>query len=247
MSNLFFFLILCTLLTSGCSIQQSEIKDPYFNKNQQLYEQFVNTDESVWKPSSEFYSKTFDSSVHTTVNNFFTNLAQIKYGFNNFLQGKFIVATEQLARFVVNTIFGLFGIFDVASSIDLKSQPQDFGQTLALWGYRKTNFLIVPILGPTTERDALGYLFDFFFLSPLSYSNAAFATKSALTFIDIVDTRRTNSDAIDFIYSSGIGEDSYSFFKSVWSRNRNTKINELISAAGIKINSQDDLYELLEQ
>ena len=230
---------------SGCGSQALVVSDSYVKTNTFYHKQFKSNDTSVWKPASQFYTKTFDPSVHSAVHNFFINLAHVRYFANNALQGKFINAAEQIARFVVNTLFGLFGMFDVAASLGLEIKPQDFGQTLALWGWRESNYLMIPVLGPSTERDLVGYLVDFATFDPLSYLEMPFASRAGLTFVNAIDTRKQNAATLDFIYTSGVGGSGYSFFKSIWTQDRIQTINQTMREAGIAI-EQDSIDDELD-
>jgi phospholipid-binding lipoprotein MlaA len=80
--------------------------------------------------------------------------------FNNVLKGRFERAGITLGRFTANTSLGLAGIFDVAAMWGLKRQSADFGQTLFVWGFPEGPYLILPLLGPSNPRDAIGMGID---------------------------------------------------------------------------------------
>jgi phospholipid-binding lipoprotein MlaA len=90
------------------------------------------------------------------VSNFFANLTEPWSFVNNLLQGKPKRAVRNLGRFLVNTTAGIGGLFDVASKTDIKPAQEDFGQTLAKWGFNGGPYLVLPLLGPSTLRDGIG-------------------------------------------------------------------------------------------
>jgi phospholipid-binding lipoprotein MlaA len=98
--------------------------------------------------------------VRTGVANFFGNLSDAWSSVNSALQGKVQNATENFARFQINSLFGVLGIFDVASDLNIERHREDFGQTLGHWGVPAGPYLVIPLLGPSTLRDALALPVD---------------------------------------------------------------------------------------
>ena len=82
------------------------------------------------------------------MNNFFDNLSDVGNGFNNILQGKPGPGASDLGRFAVNSVFGIFGLWDVATPLGLEKHDEDFGQTLGVWGVGSGPYLVLPFLGP---------------------------------------------------------------------------------------------------
>jgi phospholipid-binding lipoprotein MlaA len=102
------------------------------------------------------------------VRNFFRNLAYPVTFLNLLLQGKFKDSLTATGRFVVNSTVGLLGFFDVATREDIPYYDEDFGQTLAVWGWKESRYLVMPFFGPYTGRDVLGRSF-YGYLHPISY------------------------------------------------------------------------------
>lgn len=144
---------------SGTPVAASQI-DPYESFNRPMYSFNMSVDKYVLKPVADGYKFITPDFVETGVSNFFTNLRGINVVLNDMLQGKLQQAGADAGRFLTNTTLGVAGIFDVASEFGLKNNVEDFGQTLAVWGVENSNYLVLPILGPTTIRDGSGGIFD---------------------------------------------------------------------------------------
>jgi len=121
------------------------------------------------KPVARAYNAVVPEPVRVSVRNFFRNVAMPVRFVNCFLQGKVEGAGIELARFGLNTIFGLAGFFDVAKSrFELSARNEDFGQTLGYYGMDGLMYIVWPILGPSTVRDTMGFAGDSF-LNPVNY------------------------------------------------------------------------------
>jgi phospholipid-binding lipoprotein MlaA len=124
----------------------------------------------VLKPVAQGYHDVLPGAVRRSVNNFFSNLFYPKTIINDVLQAKFLQFGSDLGRLVVNSTAGVVGLFDVASNIGLSKHDEDFGQTLGYWGVGPGWFLMLPILGPSDNRDVLGLVADQY-TSPLTWVN----------------------------------------------------------------------------
>jgi phospholipid-binding lipoprotein MlaA len=131
----------------------------------------------VLKPVAQGYGKIVPEPARVGVSNFFTNLASPIRMVNCLLQGNLSGAASELGRFTVNTLWGVGGLLDPASSEELKltKQDGDFGQTLGVYGLGQGFYIHWPILGPSSPRDTVGKVGDFF-LYPLSYLTAEWDT-----------------------------------------------------------------------
>lgn len=144
-----------TALVTGCaSGPQANPKDPLEPMNRSISRFNDTVDEHVTKPIATGYRDYTPSLVQTGVRNVFNNLSDMWSTVNNGLQLKGHDTAESFMRVVVNTVFGIYGIFDVASEIELQRHPEDFGQTLGYWGVPNGPYLVLPLLGPSTVRDA---------------------------------------------------------------------------------------------
>jgi phospholipid-binding lipoprotein MlaA len=113
-------------------------------------------DKYVLSPLAKGYRFVFPGEIRTGVRNFFSNLKEPWTTINSALQGDLKNTGNSLVRFCLNTTVGLLGIFDVASSVGFEKQKEDFGQTLAVYGVNTGPYLVLPFLGPSTVRDAVG-------------------------------------------------------------------------------------------
>jgi len=159
-------------LLTGCASIEGPLdeNDPYESYNRSMNNFNLGVDNYVLKPVAETYQNIIPHPVKSGVHNFFSNLNDLTVVANDFLQFKFIRMTENFTRFVFNSTFGLLGLFDVATSMGLPKHEEDFGQTLATWGYDDSAYFILPVigLGGGTVRDSLGLVVDSFYLNPLS-------------------------------------------------------------------------------
>ena len=113
------------------------------------------------QPAARAYRAVLPSFVRTSVGNVFSNIGDVGNVLNNGLQGKLGAAYADLGRVFINSTLGLAGLFDIASEAGIEKHNEDFGQTLGAWGARSGSFLMLPILGPTSTRDALGSVVDY--------------------------------------------------------------------------------------
>jgi phospholipid-binding lipoprotein MlaA len=118
-------------------------------------------DDNVLKPVATGYRNVVPDLIQTGVRNVFNNFADMWSTVNNLLQLKPTNTVESLGRVIVNTVFGIYGIFDVATYIKLERHPEDFGQTLGHWGVPNGPYLVLPLLGPSTLRDGTSLPVDF--------------------------------------------------------------------------------------
>jgi phospholipid-binding lipoprotein MlaA len=130
--------------------------DPFEKMNRSLLERNQRFNSSVVYPLAGFYRNNLPQPVRNSVENFVSNLAEPMVFANDLLQLRLNAAATTAGRFAVNSTIGLAGLSDVASRNKLPPQSGDFGQTLYVWGFRKSPYLIVPIIGPTNVRDLFG-------------------------------------------------------------------------------------------
>lgn len=157
-------------LVSACSNapQMSVVNDPHEDINRRTHALNKTLDRNVLKPLSSGYTSAASGPVSTGINNFASNLSLPGMVLNDVLQLDIADAFQNAARFVMNSTFGLAGLLDVATPNNLHEQYTDFGETLHVWGVHEGSYLELPVLGPSTERDAAGVLFDFL-LDPLNF------------------------------------------------------------------------------
>jgi phospholipid-binding lipoprotein MlaA len=147
------FALAVVLLLCGCATTRDN-PDPWEPLNRKTYAFNDALDQAVMKPLAQGYQKVTPQFVQTGVNNFFDNLEDVGTSLNNFLQGKPRQGLSDAGRFLANTIFGVAGLWDVATPLGLEKHYEDFGQTLGVWGIAEGPYLVLPLLGPSTARDA---------------------------------------------------------------------------------------------
>lgn len=149
------------LACAGCAhVQARDPVDPWEPMNRSIAQFNEGVDAVVLKPAATFYSEKVPAPIRTGVANFFGNLSDVWSFANNVMQLKLQPATESFARVQINTMFGLFGIFDVASDLHIERHRADFGMTLGHWGVPSGPYLVLPLLGPSTLRDTIALPID---------------------------------------------------------------------------------------
>lgn len=209
------------VLGTGCATVPpnagQDPRDPLEALNRQVFEFNEGLDKVVLKPLAEGYVKVLPQPVRDCLSNGFSNLREPSNAINNLFQGKAQAAVSDVCRFAINTTVGLLGCFDVASRMDLEKHREDFGQTLAVWGVGNGPFLVLPLFGPSTLRDAVGLLgvetvFDVnFWIDNVSVRNTIFGVRT-------VNFRAELLPADDII--AGAALDKYSFIRDGYLQRR---------------------------
>jgi phospholipid-binding lipoprotein MlaA len=165
--------VLCCLALAGCATGKVTLtdpeRDPWEGYNRKIHAFNQGFDKALFRPVAKGYDFIMPDAPQRGVRNFFRNLGYPVTLLNSLAQGNFDRAHTATERFLMNTTVGLLGFFDVATRAGLPYYDEDFGQTLAVWGWRDSRYLVMPILGPYTARDLLGRSFYGFF-HPISYA-----------------------------------------------------------------------------
>lgn len=147
-------------LLAGCATVPGQDrlaeKDPLEKFNRAVWGVNMTADRIVLKPVTKVYRAVAPKPARQGIHNFLSNVTEPWSFINNLLQGKPKRAGHNLKRFLVNTTVGIGGLFDHATKMGVTPAPEDFGQTLAVWGINGGPYLVLPLLGPTTMRDAVG-------------------------------------------------------------------------------------------
>jgi phospholipid-binding lipoprotein MlaA len=143
--------------------------DPYEPFNRVMFQFNEVLDRVILKPLGELYNHIMPKPLATGFTNFYNNIDTVPTVLNDVLQGNFYQATNDTWRLGVNSTVGLLGFVDVGSRIGLEPNSEDFGLTLAHWGYTNSNYLVLPFLGPGTVRDQIGFPINYYFLSIYPY------------------------------------------------------------------------------
>jgi phospholipid-binding lipoprotein MlaA len=151
------FAAVAVVLVSGCASTPSKV-DPLEPMNRALYQVHDVLDTAFVKPVAESYVAVVPQFVRTAFNNVFNNIDDLFSAVNGLLQGKPDKAGNDLGRVMVNTVFGLGGLIDIATDAGIERGNEDFGQTFAVWGFPQGPYLFIPLFGPTTVRDGTGVL-----------------------------------------------------------------------------------------
>ncbi len=161
--------------------------------------------------------------IRQGIDNVFTNISAPIRASNSLLQLKFRATGQEVARFLVNSTVGLFGLFDIAQHIDLPMSQEDFGQTLGHYGVGPGIYLVLPILGPSTLRDAAGETVDTF-LDPLYIHTDTNRDLLAVKSIKTINALSLDQDSYEQVKRSAI--DPYAFIKNTYIQHRIKLIEE---------------------
>jgi phospholipid-binding lipoprotein MlaA len=208
-------------LVSGCATGPNpSVKDPFEPMNRGVFTFNEKLDDAVLKPVAIGYRDFTPQLVQTGVGNFFRNIADAFSTVNNGLQLKGRETAESLMRVVVNTVFGIYGIFDVATEIGLQRHTEDFGQTLGYWGVPNGPYLVLPLFGPSTVRDTSVMPLEFA-LDPVSNHDGVMQRDTAIL-ARVVDKRASLLQTSDFL--SGAAIDKYSFTRDSYLQFRRNQV-----------------------
>ena len=162
----------CTILSAllvvaGCTgpapqavAQSADAYDPYENTNRQIFAFNQSVDRTVLVPVAEAYRSNVPQPVRDSLHNFLQNLDAPVVFANDVLQAQPALAANTAGRFVVNSTVGVAGFFDPATAMGIPYHPNDLGVTLARWGFPEGAYLVIPVLGPSNVRDAIGEAAD---------------------------------------------------------------------------------------
>lgn len=200
--------------------QSPIVVDKYEKFNRKIYAFNNAIDKTVLRPIAVGYDFIMPDPLQKGVTNAFSNLGEIPNIFNDVLQCEPKWLLVDSWRLIINTTVGVGGLFDIASKTGLPKHKQTFGLTLAKWGYKNSNFLMLPLLGPSTVRDALSF--------PVNYSTNVInyiepkQTGYALTALQLINTR-ANLLIADNIMKQAF--DPYIFVRDAYMQNINYRIN----------------------
>ncbi len=199
--------------------------DPWEKFNEKVFEFNWQTDRFVLKPVAKVYAIIVPEPFQVMIGNGFDNMSFVPRMVNSLLQGKLGGATRELARFLINSTLGIGGLFDAAKYYGIGKSPEDFGQTLAVWGVSPGPYLVVPFLEPMTVRDGIGRGVDSF-MNPLNYFGVIpfLWTGVSLKLAEIVNDRALNLDLFQGFEESVV--DLYSAVRHGYLRRREQQIKE---------------------
>jgi len=197
--------------------------DPWERFNEKVFEFNRQADRFVLKPAARVYSVIVPEPFELMIANGFDNISFVPRLVNSLLQGKFVGATRELSRFLINSTLGIGGLFDAAKYWGIEKSREDFGQTLGVWGVSPGPYLIVPFLEPMTVRDGIGRGVDSL-MNPLSYFVPFIWTGLSLKLGEIVNDRALNLELFQGFEESVV--DLYSAVRHGYLRRREQMIKE---------------------
>lgn len=202
--------------------EQEWARDPWEGFNRKIHGFNNAADRWVLRPVAVGYDTITPAPVQAGVSRFFANLRIPATAVNQALQGRPKHAAQSLGRLVVNSTVGIGGLFDPASHLGIaKRNDEDFGQTLASWGWRDSRYLVLPLLGPRTVRDSVAIAGDQP-LSPIGQIDDS-GTSNALLLLQTVDGRARMLPLDKFRHDAF---DDYLLVRDAWVQRRNHQIRQ---------------------
>ena len=219
-------LLALSFILFSCFISAEENpKDPYEGFNRGVYTFNDTIDGAILKPIAMGYNYVTPDVAKKGINNFYNNITDFITAVNSFLQLDFEQGMTDSGRVIVNTTIGLLGFIDVASTNVnnyTDRNRQDFGTTLARYGWRDSAYLVLPFFGPSTFRDGTGLAVDGLFIDPIGYVQNV-RWRNRLYIGKIINTRAQLLDATNLMDDASI--DPYAFQRDSWLQMRNAQID----------------------
>jgi phospholipid-binding lipoprotein MlaA len=211
-------------LAAGCATtsEYRNPSDPWEPFNRVVFQFNDDFDTAFLKPVAKGYQAITPAPVDRGITNFFENLADVRNTVNNALQFKMARAATSLGRVVVNSTVGVLGFVDVASNMNLPKYNEDFGQTLGAWGLPSGPFVVLPFLGPSTGRDTVGLVGDWY-TDPLTYVNDG-GVAWGLKGLRIIDRRADLLAASKVLEQAAL--DPYSFVRDAYLQRRRSDLHD---------------------
>ena len=214
-------IVALTVALAGCASTTKNPQDPLEGFNRAMFSFNDKVDQVALKPVAKVYKNVLPDFVQTGVGNFFGNIGDLSTALNNLLQARVKDGMSDVARVALNTTFGLGGFIDVATEAwALPKHDQDFGQTLGRWGIASGPYLVLPLIGPTTTRDAAAMPVDlktdlWGYKYPVRWRNTG-------SVVRIVDKRAYILDSTSLIEDAAL--DRYEFVRDAYLQRRQSKI-----------------------
>ena len=196
-------------------------EDPLQSYNRSMYAFNDTLDHYVMKPVAKGYRWVLPDFMRTGVTNFFSNISDLGTTVNDLLQGKGGQGAADGGRFLLNSTLGILGLFDVATPVGLERHREDFGQTLAVWGWDSSAYFVLPLLGPSTLRDSLGLVGDYPW-TPYPYMHTTLTKQLEVGTVDVVNTRSNLLAATNVLDTAAL--DPYAFVRDAYLQKRRNLI-----------------------
>jgi len=191
-------------------------RDPLEGFNRAMFSFNDTVDAAVVKPVAEAYRAATPGFVQAGIGNFFSNIGDVWNAVNNLLQGRVNDSATDVMRFAVNTTIGIGGLIDIGSAAGMPKHNEDFGQTLGRWGVKSGPYLVLPVFGPSTVRDAFAMPVDMY--GDLWYYKRPMYIKNIGSVVRLVDKRASVLDAGSLLEEAAL--DKYVFFRDAYLQRR---------------------------
>ena len=212
-------LLAMVCIMAGCATTQTSDNyakdDPLEPANRVFFDINEPLDQALIKPVAEVYVDVTPNFIRTGITNFFKNLAYLNVILNDLLQGKINQGLSDVVRFAANSTIGIGGLFDVATPMGLPEHDEDFGQTLAVWGFDEGSYLYLPLFGPNTVRDSTNFV-PSTLLNPFYYISSPILFP--VTAINAVNKRANLLEASNIRDEAAV--DPYSFTREAYLQQR---------------------------
>ena len=206
---------------SGCaSFRTAAPGDPIEPINRGIYSFNSTFDHYLFKPIAKGYDFVVPGPIKTGVTNVFQNVSDVQSLVSDALQLKGAKFGDDLGRVMLNTTFGIAGIFDLATPMGIERGNEDIGQTLGYWGIGAGPYLVIPFLGPSSLRDAVGRYGDAQ-INPVSFVSSV-PVRNSLTGLSVVDARVGLFPAEDLLNQAAL--DKYTFLRSAYLQRRQSLV-----------------------
>ncbi|MCC7048557.1 MAG: VacJ family lipoprotein [Alphaproteobacteria bacterium] len=200
-------------LAHGAAADDAVVADPAESANRAVFGTNNYLDRHVMRPMVDGYRETTPTVLQKGVSNFLSNLKEPSVALNDLLQGNVARSWSTVWRFAVNSTAGGLGVYDMASTMGLDRHEADFGQTLGVWGVGNGPYMTLPLLGPSTARDAAGTVVGFV-LNPLQLGPAQPAVAAG----QALDQRVQAQDSLQAMERASI--DYYASLRSAYVQHR---------------------------
>ncbi|MHB1689697.1 MAG: MlaA family lipoprotein [Thiomonas sp.] len=217
-------LALATSLLAGCATNNPQ--DPLEPYNRAMFKINQNVDKAVLKPVATGYKDVVPIPMRKGVTNFFGNLGDVWSMANDFAQGHVVEGLNGFMRVGVNTVFGVLGVLDISSEMGLYKQPNDFGLTLARYGIGSSPYFVIPLLGPSTIRDAAGTGVAIYY-APFNYTTNNAAVRNSAAVLQLVNTRANMLSTTALLEQ--IALDPYVFTRDAFMQQRKSQVKAVRS------------------
>ncbi len=186
--------------------------DPWEPFNRAMFRFNQDVDRDLLLPWTDAYLTLVPEVARIGVGNFFANAQDLWSSANNLMQGKFQRSVMMTMRFATNTVFGVLGLIDIATEVGMERWPEDFGQTLGVWGMPPGPYLVLPLFGPSTLRDAVGLPLDLAASPYYAVNESAF--RPVTTVLGMLNARAQLLSATQAL--DAIALDKYSFVRDAF-------------------------------